>query len=541
MYLTYQMILGVLTAEALEVKVYAQDSNPALSGVELYMAGVSGHREDVLYIAPIELAAAACGDKPLAFLCTCDRPLPASLITGNYLAVASGVSATELLNRVNRVFSTLSQWVFDMQNSVIASEGVQALLDLSRPLLKNPVVLVDLTYKVLAHTLYSAPDSKEDEDTLKSGLSLDDFSKLRNMELNTEDGLTEPVICKNRSVLPYPVVKRTFRLSAAFSIYAVMPCCEREFSPGLAQLFSLMCQFIEAYVKRGYPYEGKFSAFDSLLQDFLDGHLQEETEIALRVSRASLPRYGLFDLYQIALADAANQPLAYLAMELQSRMPNSYVSFYQKSIVLLNLYTEENTVRECSRKNLRTIYEVLKTQIQGVGVCNLFSDLSQIRTAFLQTKASLTVGLQKGGCSDSGSGVRVYLFEEWYMDHIFFSLREITGELYDNCFARRTLNRLLELTKRQNYNYIGFLYTYLLEERRPSAVSRKLNLHRNTVIYHIHKVEDALGCSLENPEVRLKLLFEIVRYSLEHQAQSENSPLLRSPGRFQQLEVCSEV
>jgi DNA-binding PucR family transcriptional regulator len=32
-----------------------------------------------------------------------------------------------------------------------------------------------------------------------------------------------------------------------------------------------------------------------------------------------------------------------------------------------------------------------------------------------------------------------------------------------------------------------------------------LHMHRNTVLYHISRIEDVLGVSLEDPEVRLKL------------------------------------
>ena len=51
-----------------------------------------------------------------------------------------------------------------------------------------------------------------------------------------------------------------------------------------------------------------------------------------------------------------------------------------------------------------------------------------------------------------------------------------------------------------------------MAERRPSVVGRQLQLHRNTVIYHIRKVEEALGFSLEDPQLRLKLLLEITGY-----------------------------
>lgn len=101
------------------------------------------------------------------------------------------------------------------------------------------------------------------------------------------------------------------------------------------------------------------------------------------------------------------------------------------------------------------------------------------------------------------------------MDHMLLSIGNCEEGIYNGCFARQTLNRLLALGKQQNYDYIGFLYNYLLAERRTSVISRQYGLHRNTVIYHIRKVESALNCSLEKPQTRINLLVEIKRYLLE--------------------------
>lgn len=521
MYLTYQMMIGALSAKSLNIKDYTQTANPAFRGVEVYAGDAKAASADILYIAPLSIAAAADAGQPLSFLCVCDGAPPSTLITKNCISIVADISVTDLVNQACRTFSAMTQWVIKMQNSVIAGEGVQVLLDLSRPFLKNPVILMDLTGKLLAHTFYGAPDGGTCELNSAHILRAKDFVKFRNITLDTEELSGEPVVCTDRSVVSCPTVKRSFKLSGAFCIYAVMPCCNCSLSQGLIDRFSLLCRFIEAYVKRGYPYEGKYSAFDSLLQDFLDGRLHDPEEISLRTSRASIPCNGLFDLYQIALDNAANQPLAYLTMALQNRMPNSYVSFYQKSIVSLNLYSSEDMVQEQSKRNLRIIQEVLGSQIRGIGVCNLFSDLSSLRTAFLQTEAGLAVGFSRDGGRDTplADSPPVYLFEELYMDHILLSLRDREEGIYDNCFARQTLNRLRILAEQQNYNYIGFLYIYLLAERRPSTVSRQLHLHRNTVVYHIRKVEDALCCSLEDPKLRLKLILEITRYLLEQSDQ----------------------
>lgn len=515
MHVTYQMIVSGLAAEHLDIEDYSRAADPTFRGVEIYTGGAA--RGDILYVTTLDKAAPVDTGEPLTFLCLCEGEAPSTLITKNHIAVVRGdVGVAELANRAGRILSHLNQWVIDMQASVIAGEGVQALLDLSRSFIHNPVVLMDMTCKLLAHSFYGEPDAPEAAPPPGNDFSIEDFTRAWSACPVPEKQTDDAVVHTGPGALPYPTLRKRFRLSGTFSLDAAMLCSTREPSPGLSDLFGLLCEYIGEYIGQGYPYEGKYSAFDSLLHDFLDGRLQEAEDIALRASHASLPDTGLFELYQILLTDTENQPMAYQATVLQGKLPNSRVAFYQKSIVALNLYADENTSENASKGNLRVVREALGGQIQSIGVSNLFFSLCEFRKAFSQAQAALAAGPRGNRADTLPAEGPVYTFEEAYVDHMLLSMGKCEEGIYDGCLARRTLNRLLALEKQQNYNYIGFLYTYLMAERRPSAVSRQLNLHRNTAIYHIHKVEGALECSLENPQTRLKLLLEIKRHLLDY-------------------------
>lgn len=157
-------------------------------------------------------------------------------------------------------------------------------------------------------------------------------------------------------------------------------------------------------------------------------------------------------------------------------------------------------------------------RIEGVGISNPFYSLVHLKRAFYQAEASLSAGAGRNDRKVSKADVEIaypcYFFEKMYVDYLLLTRKGEEEGLYNNCSAKKILGRFVELQSKQNYDYIGFLYIYLLSERRPSIVGRQLHLHRNTVIYHIHKVEDALGCSLEDPQLRLKLILEITHYFL---------------------------
>lgn len=76
MHVTYQMIISELSAH-LDVENCLRTANPAFRGVEIYTGADTQTRVDILYVAPLDVAAGVDGERPLSFLCTCgDTPLP---------------------------------------------------------------------------------------------------------------------------------------------------------------------------------------------------------------------------------------------------------------------------------------------------------------------------------------------------------------------------------------------------------------------------------------------------------------------------------
>ena len=59
---------------------------------------------------------------------------------------------------------------------------------------------------------------------------------------------------------------------------------------------------------------------------------------------------------------------------------------------------------------------------------------------------------------------------------------------------------------RYSVDYPNILYTFLQCERRATLASQKLCMHRNTVLYHVGKIEEMLGITLDDPDTRLQLL-----------------------------------
>lgn len=81
----------------------------------------------------------------------------------------------------------------------------------------------------------------------------------------------------------------------------------------------------------------------------------------------------------------------------------------------------------------------------------------------------------------------------YFEDYALFSLLSLylshAQDGFLNTFTYRSLQTLSEYEKRHNISCLRILHTYLQCERRATETCSRLHMHRNTVLYHISRIE----------------------------------------------------
>lgn len=512
MNLTYHILLDELH---LNVRDYSGNRNPDISGVELFEADNEPYNPNILYIATLHDAAQVSSSQPISFICVNGGVTPTAIITDNNIAVVEErIGLMELAHKVYFAFTRLNKWIIQMQQSVIERAGVQALLDISDDIMRTTITVMDSTYKLLAYSHDWLPDDPVNSYLIENGFHSDEtmanfvkYDRFREPQ-NTND----IVISHDRYISDFVTVKKFFKHFNMVSVYVVMVCNHREISTGLADLFRILNHFIEYYAKKGYPYDGKYSAFDALIHEMLDKKLANPVEIEHRAERAELTFSGIFDIYKVRMAEHANLSVTYLALRLSDLIPNSRVSFYQNAIIILNTYRHTNEATDKFDFCCRILNDVAGESIHSVGKSNVFFQLDAFPVAYAQADAALQVAAM---LPQSSNGILTMSFETCYIRHMLLQLCNGDDMLYSNCQAVELVKKLDEYSSIRNYDYVNFLLAYLIYERRPTDVGELLHLHRNTVVYHISKVEELLNITFDSPEMRLKLIIEIYRHLLK--------------------------
>lgn len=162
--------------------------------------------------------------------------------------------------------------------------------------------------------------------------------------------------------------------------------------------------------------------------------------------------------------------------------------------------SDENCMNRLE-KALIEIQEVIKKRINGlsvsVGIGNDYEDLKMMKQSLNEAQ----LAIKSGKCQGLKDAIRKYSDIGIY--GILFSIenKSVLANYY-----RNILGSIVDNDKSsKNIHCIEILETYLTENCNITNTAAKLFLHRNTLKYHIKKIEEILNCDLHNFEECMKI------------------------------------
>lgn len=129
-----------------------------------------------------------------------------------------------------------------------------------------------------------------------------------------------------------------------------------------------------------------------------------------------------------------------------------------------------------------------------------FNTLDNLRTAYYQAITSIKYGKYLSPES------RYFFYRDYYIYDMIINYSKITP--LDKLYYQK-LNLLIEDDNKNSNDNLNLLKIYLENDRNISFTAKKVNLHRNTVIYRLNKMEEMLNLNFSLPEVKLRLLISL--------------------------------
>ena len=176
---------------------------------------------------------------------------------------------------------------------------------------------------------------------------------------------------------------------------------------------------------------------------------------------------------------------------------NAYACVIDNSLFVLC-----SNVKVCDSKayidTLANYVDIIHKFGFSIGISNQFTDLLDLPSYKYQASRSIDLNHQEKPA--------LYFYEDYIISDIFAYAKE---GMSHHQYANPTLFNLKEYDLQNNAEYFTTLKTYLLCFCDSSETIHYLNIHRNTLLYRLQKIEELTGYQLKDKQLCTRLLCDI--------------------------------
>lgn len=410
-------------------------------------------------------------------------------------------------NLFQDLFSRFHRWDQEVDRLIQEKAGLQEILDVTEPLLENPVYLWDATYRIQAFTQSIKADQPILQEYREGGRVphrlLNQMTRLRDSPMYNTEHYTTIRLHHPPNMGNMPYALRMFL--AGQQTVLVMVCYFANTSPtmGRLELLTLLSEKLEHFVRDNYPKsQFKTLLYEPFLIELIEGTLQTEEEIQERLRLIHLPYQSKYRIYYIASSTYTASLISYLRHNCKTLLPYAKVIQYNRGILMLDLEEKEKLDSEEAINGFLSGQNAL-TRINAVaGLSSAFYNLSQTRVAYLQAMAAFELG------QALHPGKSVYYYRDYYLYHILDICSKYPEIDLDQLYFSR-LDVLEECDQSAKNDNMMLLEVYLRNNRNITNTAREMFLHRNSVIYRLDRITQILHVPLEDPDVQMRLLISL--------------------------------
>lgn len=432
----------------------------------------------------------------------------------NVAILRTNSSISRIFNATMSIYGKILNWNIEMNISVLQNRGMQALVDLSENILQNHISVLDATFKLLA---YSKNIEIEDEVTnalIKNGYhdekTIRLFKEVRRIEEFEQND--DIIISTDHKVSRLETVKRVFHMNNKIHFYVVMNCNARTIDPGILALFKNFLYYMEKYAGSNLINPSSFSPSQQLLRDLIEKKVSSIDEAARRAQYASIPFHSKYVFFMIHFHDHFNVPLESLVLTLSTYTSNAYVLTVSRNIAIIQQLKDNQKHINIKEKMEALLGTYLKENPCIVGMSNVFETLWQIPEALEQAGCAIEYGAHAARSIGSipSNPVAMFDFEESFLTLMVAKGVNTSPGLFANSFTVTALEQLENYDFEHGTELVKTLDAYLFSGRKATEVCNMLHMHRNTILYHIERIETILDISLSNQETCIKLMLGLL-------------------------------
>ncbi|KAJ50539.1 sugar diacid utilization regulator [Clostridium tetanomorphum] len=373
--------------------------------------------------------------------------------------------------------------------SYIVGKGLFNIVKVASDILNNPVIVMDLSYKILAYS--NIRDITDDIwiDNIKNGYCSYDFIVEVKKIKSVQDGkkFDEPyeVIC-NKS----PILKliSKIKINNKHVGNVILLECKRPIIKRDKEILKLTSEIVAEEMKKNVFYRNtKNVVYEDFIYDVLEGNLNERDVVKERMKSANikLGKKLLVLIFDISKYNPSDRCCGYLRDTFNSLFPSKSSVYYNDNIVIIN----DNNISNFSEEFIERVEQFLILNKIYLGVSREFSDIMECRKYYLQAAKAVKF---KDAIGD-GSPIIFYSDIQIY---------DILSSAYEHMeykdFCNPILIKLKEYDKLNNTELYKTLFIYLKNNQSIQKSSKELFIHRNTMRARLQKINELTNLDYSN-------------------------------------------
>lgn len=386
----------------------------------------------------------------------------------------------------------------ELMQSVLRGEGLDEIADISANYLNNPVVIINNTYNIIAHSEQIQVDDftwnnavKRGYITLEFAATLNNWNQIKDQDREYEC-LTVNQINKYR--------RRFYKLSIQSQCMGYLNITEvnGEFDDIDEECYYFVSQIFarEIMIQQQLINPNQHTRNEDILLELASGRYVNRLHFLEHVQLSDL---NIQSNYQVICANLTNF-LSYNADE--DHFKNELISFFPKGtiiifnkILIILIDVEQSVYIDFQLE--KGLDEYLKSKKLMIGISDTFHDLFDYK------------------CYEN-QAIKAYENKKYLFDDSFNCVTYEQVKPYDliNQIPRSSLinycnQRVWELyqhDKLHETNYFNTLHVYLQTNHSIKATASYLYLHRNTINYRILKIKELFKIDLDNYSMVNQLL-----------------------------------
>ena len=473
-------------------------SDGDLSDVLLLDGGLSEFREDTLYIGHVSQLENN-GPVPLNFLywgqpmgsLPFEKTNSAWIVQENFAAVFNCVK--QIFMDALRVKGEYG----DMMKMILEGKSLSAILDFATQRVGNAFAVLDISGKLLAHSSpFNVPDPLWIRSVSDGYCSYDFMNHIKQMRFKGNSPKTSEAfisVCEETQItyLCSKILLGGSLMGYVFMFQDEAPIDvkSREILPSISRVAG------ELISRTQESSDLRSNLYHNVMSDMLAGIDLEHANVRIQVSELSFPAQMCIVKIHPLYYRGAHYVSGYLQQLLLNYFTSPPPLCYQGGIVLV---LPVNDARHLEQDLVAKLTGLAEKEHLLIGISNGFTQASQLAVYYSQAEEALRFS--------SRMNIDGNLF--YYHDYAFYGLiSALPGGINPRKYDHPALSLLRSYDLENKTELYQTLKTFTETGLNQRRTAEKLFLHRNTLNYRMHRIQELTGIDLKDPDLLFQLMY----------------------------------